>query len=523
MKKERTIRVLTLKPSFAFVSFATSLVLSLTATSTAFARADLDRQYALESVGFLPSWDNVDGLFQEYVAAAYKDYFSHQSRFVVQDISKTGALLTNNKLPYQKVLEDKDVLAQVARTTHSQTLIRTRILKEGPQYRLAMEWLHAPKMEPLAVEALVLKEPAEGQSLGTSDVTNQIKTALGQMIAKIPFQGHVTGRDGNSVTLNIGATAGLKRGDTIVLSTLDDVKIHPLLGIIVDWRLTKTGRVEVDSVDEGIAFCHVTDEEPGHQVGRYQKVTQIIPAVEDTHSKILDDNKHPEDEMPHLGYFSGGLLPGGFSREFDSSTAGASRTGGGINLGAQIEGQIWFTRELFAEAGYTYDFYHLGQSPPGQDSNTLSSGANLSMVDLAVGYSYSVTGDFFGPKGWLKLGYRSTSYNLPSDAAESIGPISFHSLFFGLGGDLPVRNGWGAILNFDLGIANGADEGTGFSNGGVASATDVDFLIGGYYHYSNRMTFRVGFDVHDNGADFDNGNSLSQKVISIAPAIIYYF
>jgi hypothetical protein len=48
-------------------------------------------------------------------------------------------------------------------------------------------------------------------------------------------------------------------------------------------------------------------------------------------------------------------------------------------------------------------------------------------------------------------------------------------------------------------------------------------LIGGYYRYSNRMTFRVGFDVHDNGADFTNGNSLSQKVISLSPAILYYF
>jgi hypothetical protein len=523
MKKERPIRVRTFKTSFAFVSFAATLVLSLTCSSTALARADLDRQYALESVGFLPSWDNVDGLFAEYVAAAYKDYFSHQSRFVVQDIGKTGALLTHAKLPYQKLLEDKEVLAQVARSTHSQTLIRTRILKEGPQYRVAIEWLHAPKMEPLAIEALVLKEPAEGQALGSSDVTAQIKAGLTQMIAKVPFLGHVTGRDGNAVTLNIGSTAGVKRGDTVVLSTIDDVKVHPLLGIIVDWRLTKTGRVEVDSVDDGISFCHVTDEEPGIQIGRFQKITQIIPAVEDTHTKLLDEEKKPEDEMPHLGYFTGALLPGGFSREFDATTSAASRTGGGINLGAQVEAQLWFTREIFAEVGYMYDFFHYGQSLPGQTSNSLSSGANLSSVDLAVGYSYLVTGDPFGPKGWLKLGYQSTNYNLPSDADESIGPISFHSLFFGLGGDLPVRNGWGATLNFNLGIVNGASEGAGFSNGGITSSTDVDFLIGGYYRYSNRMTFRVGFDVHDNGADFTNGNSLSQKVISLSPAILYYF
>jgi hypothetical protein len=147
MKKERNISGTTSKLLFA-------LFVILLAPS-AFATTELDRQYALESVGFLPSWDNVDGLFTDYVASAYKDYFSKQSRFVVQDLSKSSDVLVHSKLGYQKAIEDKQVLSQLARSTHSQTLIRTHILKEGPQYRVAIEWLHAPKMEPIAVEAMV--------------------------------------------------------------------------------------------------------------------------------------------------------------------------------------------------------------------------------------------------------------------------------------------------------------------------------------------------------------------------------
>jgi hypothetical protein len=358
------------------------------------------------------------------------------------------------------------------------------------------------------------------------EVQSQIEAALDRMIAKVPFKGHVTGRDGSSVTLNIGATSGLKKGDLIVISTLDDIRIHPLLGIVVDWRLTKTGKVEVDSVDDGIAFCHVTEEEDGRQIARFQKVSQIIPVADEAKTEVISDEEERRkaaQEMPRLGFVSGALMPGGFSRDFNAADSTDSRTGGGISIGAKIDAQVWLTREFFGELSYGYNFWDQGQQPLGQSSNTLNGGANLSTFNLAFGYSYLLTGDFFGPKGWVKLGYLSDSYSLPADAAESSGPISFKGLYLGIGGDLPIRNNWGAVLNFDIGLANSVTEGDAFTNGGASSSSDVNFLIGGYYRYSNRLTFRLALDVTASSADFNNGNSLSQKLVSLSPAVLYYF
>jgi hypothetical protein len=519
-------KIIISRANFKLSSVLFSLVIGSLLSVPAFATTELDRQYALESVGFLRSWDNVDGLFTDYVENAYKDYFSKQSRFVVQDLSKVDDLLVHSKLGYQKAIEDNQVLAQLARTTHSQTLIRTHVLKEGPQYRLAIEWLHAPKMTPLAVEAMVLKEPADGEALGTTQVQSQITAALDHMLSKIPFKGHITGRDGNSVTLNIGSNAGVKKGDVAVISTLDDVKIHPLLGMIVDWHLTRTGKVEVDSVDDSIAFCHVTEEEDGRQIARYQKVTQIIPAPEDEKTQILTDDeerKRASEEMPRIGYVSGALTPGGASRDYNSQIAGNSRTGGGIGLGVKIDGEVWLTRELFADLGFGYSFWDQSQSPLSSSQTSLSGGANLSTFNLALGYSYLVTGDFFGPKGFIKLGYQTESYSFPGDADESSGPISFKGLYLGIGGDLPVRDNFGALLDFDIGLLNSVTQSDTFTDGDATSSTSVGFSIGSYYRYTNRLTFRLTLDVTANSADFSDGNSSSQKYISISPAVLYYF
>jgi hypothetical protein len=147
---------------------------------------------------------------------------------------------------------------------------------------------------------------------------------------------------------------------------------------------------------------------------------------------------------------------------------------------------------------------------------------NLIGYDIAGGYSYLVENDLQGPKGWVKLGYHGNSYSLPSSSTNALSPITFKSLFVGLGGDLPVRGGYGAFLDFNIGVFNSVSEGGNLS-GNPTSASDVSFSLGGYYHYTQRVSFRATVDFVSNSADFDTNRSVSQKVITFVPAIQYYF
>src|SRR4051812_21246579 len=92
-------------------SSAVSLISALLFASTlhlpnAQATTELDRIYALETVGYLKSWDNVDGMFVDYVSTAYKEYFAKQSRFVLQDLTRGSDILAKSKLPYNKLIDD---------------------------------------------------------------------------------------------------------------------------------------------------------------------------------------------------------------------------------------------------------------------------------------------------------------------------------------------------------------------------------------------------------------------------------
>ncbi|MDR3606285.1 MAG: hypothetical protein P4M08_02770 [Oligoflexia bacterium] len=497
--------------------------LSGLAPRTAHATPELDRRYALDTVGYLRSWDNMDGLFVDYVADAYRDYFSRQSRFTVQDLGKADTVLSRSKIPYKKLIEDREILVEVARTSHSQTLIRTEVTKEGAQYRFSIEWLLAPSMEIISSGALTLTDPRDGSTFAMQDLKNKLEKTLDEMISAVPFAGNVSGRDKNTVTINLGSEAQIEPGDTLQVSTLDGVKRHPLLNQIVEWQLTKTGKIMIDQVEDKISFGHVISEEPGQQITPKQKITAISKkAVVSANETAPTETKEKGTTAaalyapPAFGWVAGNLYMGGFSRDYSSLDNTINTSGGGFLFGVSAQGQLWFTRNWFADFSLGYGFYNYSQN-----SASLGTSGWTNFV-LDGGYSYLINDDVMGPKAWVKLGYRSNSYSLPDSSANNIAAISFKSLFLGLGGDVPIQDGWGATADLGIGLFKGESEDSNFS-GNATSVSDVSFTLGGYYRYTPRITFRAMLDMQFNGADFDSQRTLSQKVITFSPALVYYF
>ncbi len=474
----------------------------------------------------------MDGLFGDYVADAYKEYFSHQTRFEYKDLSKTDALLGNSKIPYNKLIEDKEILSQVSRSARAETLLRTKVLKEGRQYRFNLEWIQAPKMDLIATETFTLAEPEDGRAVGLGDIQGALQSGLDRLIEKVPYMAMVTGRDSQSITINVGSHMATKKGDQLVIATLDEVKRHPLLGTIVEWRLTPVGKATVEQVDEGIIFARVLDEEQGQRISRYQKVTRILPYEEpkDTQSTVLGEDLKEEkpEEPPRLGWVVADLLVGYHDRQMSSLTGGTSFKGSGFLGGAKAAGEIWINRYFFANLAFSYAFGSFSQTDASTGTPSAASTAGgTSMSQFAwkmnAGFAFLSTGDFFGPKAWVKLGYRNTAYIYPSSASELTAPVAFGALFAGIGGQLPIRDGWGVEANFEYGLLNGGTGMTGLTVGTFNGSNQADLYIGGFYRFTQRICFRLGLAVLGTGADFSGSYSMAQKYIVASPSVAYYF
>lgn len=527
--KNQSQRTRTFNRFVSIIDYFVFLSPLLAASVLVFASAEIDRQYALDSVGVLRPWDNIDGLFAEYLRDAYKEYFSTQSRFRLQDISKTDPLLMESKLPYAKLIEDPEILQQVARSSRVESLIRTKVYKEGRKYRVALDWIHAAKMDVLGTDEFFIQDPEPGQSLEPMDMKSALHHSVDRLFAKAPFVGNVTGRDHNWVTVSVSRTISLRKGDQLVITTLEDVKRHPRLKQIVEWRQSETGRLEVDDVDHGVAFARVLEEQPDRQIAPYQKIAKVLPATDQP--LVITKNGEVESEIqkkrfepPKTGWVDGALWLGGMSRERSQLNSTVGQTGGGFLYGAQVSGQLWLNRNFFTDMQIGLGMFGYSQQDiqTGQDSQYGNGGSSTTRFAIDVGYSYLVTGEFWGPKAFAKLGYRRNSFNLPNSSAGGTGSIAWGSMFLGLGGDLPLYDYWGAQLNLDLGLFRSVSQSEN-SAGSVTGDSDVGFYVGGYYHFAPRIVLKFGLQFDAYGADFDSGVSIAHRIISVRPAIQYYF
>lgn len=490
--------------------------------------AEIDRRYALESVGALPVVDNVDGLFVEYVSSAYQEFFLNQNRFRFQDVSRGSQILSKSKIPMNQLNQDNEILGQLAKAMRVESLIRTEIQKIGHKYQFTVEWLHAPRMEKLSSDTFFIEESQDSHGFSRAKITEAIDQSLMRLIEKVPFKAHITGRDHQEVTVNLGHESDIRPGDKLLVASLEEVKKHPLLNSIVDWKLGSVGKLEVESVDGGIAFCKVMEEDPGKKIAPYQKIVSIVRApVEVTPRLALQEAEREEEHFnrsPTLGWASGGLWMGSFGRQFSTSNGSIGKAGGGFFTGAKADGQLWLTRVWFTELGMGYGFSGYSQSDIATGAASAATGASQSALHWRwdVGYTYNTEKQYISPKAWVKLGYRSTSYSLPSSLVESTSPIAFKGFFIGVGGDFPLREKFGAKMTFDLGLFSSAQE-TGDAAFDIQGANDVSFFVGGYYRWSPKMTLSLGLDVLAHAAGYSDSSTLTQKIVSFGPSLLYSF
>lgn len=499
--------------------------------NSAWSNGDLDRQFRLESVGALRSIDNVDGFFADYVTHAFESYLSRPGRFVFVDLVSVDAMIRRSKIPYEKLISDSEFLRQIGLSTHADSLVRTQIQKAGSSYYFTLEWLRSPRMEVLAEVHFSLDEPRSEGGFENDFLAEKLKTQLSKLLHELPFFGHVSGRDRDSVTLNVGEDEGIKEGDQIDLATIDEVKRHPLMNRIVDWKMKPTGRVVVEKVEGGMSFCRLVSQESGVEVGRFQKVIRVErspggatagPLVSESEA-ALGSGSSTTTSPPKLGWVGVSLPVGSYSRSLTAASGSVSNSGGGLFWGGRADAEVWLRRNWFFDLNLGYQAWNFTQNSSSGSQTAASALGGVPGTALTflfdVGYAVEFSNSFYGPKGWLKLGFKSSQFQLPTSVSENTGPFNLDSFFLGFGANHNFSQVWSAFADLKLGILNSAS----LDQVSAARSSIFSVQVGVRYSLSHQLSLRASLEYEANGAELSSGTSVSQKMITFAPTFLYMF
>ncbi|MEW6056431.1 MAG: hypothetical protein AB1540_07435 [Bdellovibrionota bacterium] len=481
----------------------TAFFLSLGSVQLAFSDSDPNQLLSFKKIYIEPVQDNVDGTFNEPVAQSYREVFDRNQRFE----------LVNSK-------------------EEANATVQTKIDKKATGIDLEISLFIPSTGETFSTDRATVPAGTEGKETGIT-----VKGLLKTVLKRIPFYGTVTGREGTELTFDIGSAHGLRPGDIVQISRIDQIKRHPLLKAIVDVQLVAVGNAAIEQTEDTISFGRVYTEITGEQIRKFYKVTAIEGHLPDEKKAspqdpgLLEANEKDDQDKPHIGFLGLGVLMSSFasSTSQSSTQVGGARTfsGSAFNPGFQLNGEVWLTKNWFVDLLFgasTMSFRQIDTSiePAPQGTGVGSSNRAFS---INAGYKYLPTGSIYGPQVYLKLGYYNFSFGTTAEAASLLSSKTYSALNLGIGGSLPVErsNKWGVLLNLNVLLFPSLEEDAAFRSGTNSSASGVNFFVGGYHYLSNRLSVRAGFQFDSYSADFEEGSSTNQRVIGFMPSVLYHF
>ncbi|MDH3976539.1 MAG: CsgG/HfaB family protein [Deltaproteobacteria bacterium] len=97
-----------------------------------------------------------------------------------------------------------------------------------------------------------------------------------KIIQDFPLEGYIVNRKGNTVSVDLGKRAGVKRDMHFVVFKEGNVIKHPKTGEVLDVEMIKTGLIEIISIGNNIAKGSIIEESEKNAVKYGQRIKSVV-------------------------------------------------------------------------------------------------------------------------------------------------------------------------------------------------------------------------------------------------------
>ena len=466
-------------------------------------QADHNLTFSFKKIFIDKVEDNMDGAFQAPIQQAFKELFQKNPRFELVDDAN-----------------------------RADTLIKSRFEKLADGYHISISTYLHPSGDLFSLDETLITKEAEAQ-----EIIKKVKQLLKTSLRRIPFYGTITGKEAQTVVLDIGMSQGIRKGDILQISRVDNPKRHPLLKKIVDIQLYPVGNVVVDTVEENLSFGKINIEIPGEKILKYYKITSIEANNQaDLNYKIKDPKTIQEDEIsleskPKLGFVDMGLMLGSFSSSTSINSGTTVYSGSAFAPGFKLSGELWLTKNWFLDGFFSYQFLtysQTNQSVPNTTTTNNSYSSTLRNIGFNGGYKYLPSNLISGAQIYAKLGYTSFNWGIQDSANDLLSSKTYSGFNLGIGGQIPLGGTdlWGAQIKINVLLFPSLSQG-GYVLGSSPSSSGVNFYLGGYRNINPFFAAKFGMYFETYSANFENTvgtqATTNQKQFSFVPSISYFF
>jgi hypothetical protein len=516
--------------SSAFAATATINGVAYDNSQSSPAQSSVEASLRLKKVFLFPSLDDLSGVLAPQLDEKLQQLFQANPRFdLVRDTQVLKALAPDDKA-YGKAALNQAVHKEAARVTGADTTVLLRTRNVGRNTEMTLEFRDANG-------ELLFSE--SGTIPGLSPMTVRwglIDKLFQAVLSKIPFDGTVTGRTANTLTLDLGSRR-IKRGQEVDLVRIVSVQRHPLLHTVVGTDYVRVGRAVVTNVDSALSFADLTQEYPGETVNPGAKVLLAgvgivhrpeLPAEgpkegfgeaqpkERAEKDPLDERLKGDFDKPKARYGQLGLNLQYGSLTHSQTASGATSEYSGSGIGGDVEGELWVTKNWIVSLFYGF------QSATLTGSSGSIGDTSWKRVEGFAGYRFFPDELSSGLQITGSLGYQAEDFSIPTQAASAVSGKRYSGLALKLEGEMPLfpRNKISGGFGFQP-FSSLSDSGA--SPGSPDGGNVIGFHLGWDYQLGDQFWAKLGFQFDTASGNYTNSSSVGDKRFAIGPGIYYSF
>lgn len=407
--------------------------------------SDVDQNLILKTVTMAPAYDNVGGIYKNAAEKKLKelissDYFWSLNHFVSGEASLRPDALDNNPELVRSVLND----------SKADSLIRVIITKSmaGMNVSLSLYTKDGNPLINLTEKDRALFEISKFDSL--------IERMYQELKQKLPYDGSVLSRSGNTVTINIGSKKGLKANDQLTVAQILKINRHPKLKFMTGVEKEIIGQLRITKADPDLSFATISFEKESGVVQKGSKLLPFNSVRYESGQPIAVDKENQEwvpAEPAQYGKVSLGVGVTDYSLSAVSRNTGDSyESSKNLAPTLKLGVELWITQEWYASLNMQQTFFSTSNGLSGSSPGKLN--FNNGLYDLLLGYKYSLTGDFWGPQLNFGFGYLSSTTRMSDSNPVAFTSMDLKSMQMQIGGHFPISEDYkkavGAHVKFLL-------------------------------------------------------------------------
>ena len=456
-----------------------------------------DDALTLKSVAVAPGYDNVGGVYKKSCEEKLAELVSQDHFWALQNYPVSNSTL-NQPLRFDIYSEKPETVKNILNTIPADGLLTCATTKSPLGLRLKIVLYTADQGLPL------IEESAEDTTaFEVTKFKDMIFNAYERIKQKLPYKSIVSSRRGNTVTVSIGKSAGLKVGDKLAVAQILKVQRHPKLKFMTGVEKEIIGQITLGKVDDFSSLGEITFEKEAGVVEKYSKLlpTDFIyysgSENQNTAGKVPGSTGSEEWVPPPAPQFGKFFLLGGLSNYSLSTVLQNSASYDSGNSFAPtliLGGELWITHEFFAQLSTSQLFFKADNSLPGSSPGSLS--FNVSQYDLLIGYKYAFNGNFWGPSVSGALGYISQTTRMTDTSPTAYSSFETTGLQLHVSGYFPITEHNDIAVGADAKLLITTQMSEFPQDSGPSTPSLSQFGVFGSYMYSNNINLigRIRFN-----------------------------